>query len=135
MNTDDLLLRVQDLEIALKEYYEAISNKYDSMRREVNCLSRKIEKSLEPLFVATDVLNCDKRIKKLSTQIFREREIDADSHSVRLFKALKYLGYSTYGEILDKGESALWPDGYFAKKTMKELKDFLRENGFILKNL
>lgn len=79
-------------------------------------------------------------IDHLSSQLFPsqdiflpEKEIDYELHSNQLGSLIKGLKFSTYAEILIKGEKALLLTKKFGKKSMEELKCFLFSRGHILR--
>lgn len=63
-----------------------------------------------------------------------ETPIEQLELSVRVFNALKRAGISTVGDVLDlleKGESAIMNIRNFGEKSLEELKEKMREKGFL----
>ena len=70
---------------------------------------------------------------RLSTEM-AETPVEALDLSVRVFNSLKRTGITTVGDVLDlleKGESAVMSIRNFGEKSLDELRDKMREKGFM----
>jgi DNA-directed RNA polymerase subunit alpha len=70
---------------------------------------------------------------KVSSEIY-ETPIEQLDLSVRVFNSLKRTGITTVGEVLDmlgKGEEAMLAIRNFGDKSLDELRDKLREKGYL----
>src|SRR3989338_3513413 len=72
-------------------------------------------------------------LPKVSSEIY-ETPIEQLDLSVRVFNSLKRTGITTVGEVLDmlgKGEEAMLAIRNFGDKSLEELRDKLREKGYL----
>jgi DNA-directed RNA polymerase subunit alpha len=70
---------------------------------------------------------------RLSSEL-AETPVEALDLSVRVFNSLKRTGITTVGdvlELLEKGESAVMSIRNFGEKSLDELRDKMREKGFL----
>ena len=70
---------------------------------------------------------------RLSSEL-AETPVEALDLSVRVFNSLKRTGITTVGdvlELLDKGESAVMSIRNFGEKSLDELRDKMKEKGFL----
>jgi DNA-directed RNA polymerase subunit alpha len=70
---------------------------------------------------------------RLSTEM-AETPVEALDLSVRVFNSLKRTGITTVGDVLDlleKGEQAVMSIRNFGEKSLDELRDKMREKGFM----
>jgi DNA-directed RNA polymerase subunit alpha len=69
----------------------------------------------------------------VSSEVY-ETPIEQLDLSVRVFNSLKRTGITTVGEVLDmlgKGEDAMLSIRNFGDKSLEELRDKLREKGYL----
>lgn len=70
---------------------------------------------------------------RLSSEL-ADTPVEALDLSVRVFNSLKRTGITTVGDVLDlleKGESAVMSIRNFGEKSLDELRDKMREKGFL----
>ncbi len=73
---------------------------------------------------------------RLSSEL-AETPVEALDLSVRVFNSLKRTGITTVGDVLDlleKGETAVMSIRNFGEKSLDELRDKMREKGFMKDN-
>ena len=70
---------------------------------------------------------------RLSSEL-ADTPVEALDLSVRVFNSLKRTGITTVGDVLDlleKGETAVMSIRNFGEKSLDELRDKMREKGFL----